>query len=145
MIFYLIKNWKLLLDIILVVGGIIAFTLLDPFGMFSNSKLRGTANLVSSVQSIGELVTAEYYGEVIASLHETKIYNLEPDTLSEKYRSCYSGLKDIVVSEMLDSDERSRFIFFKQPPLMRKPNSSLIQSSSQQHLVKSSCSPLEGG
>lgn len=127
MIAYLIKNWKLFLDIIIVVGGIIAFTLFDPFGVFTNTKLRGTANLVSSVRNIGELVTAEYYGEVIASLHETRIYDLEPDTLYEKFENCYYSLKNIVVSEMMDSDEK-HFLFFKQKVSSEIENSAALAS-----------------
>jgi hypothetical protein len=113
MIFFLIKNWKLLLDIILVVGGIIALTLFDPFGIFTTTKLRGTANLVSSVRNIGELVTAEYYGEVISSLHETYIYDVEPDLVYKQFESCYIALKYILVAEMLDDDEK-KFLFVKQ-------------------------------
>lgn len=133
MIFFLIKNWKLLLDIILVVGGIIALTLFDPFGIFTNTKLRGTANLVSSVKSIGELVTAEYYGEVIASLHETKIYNVEPDVLYDNFESCYYILKDIVVSKMLDSDEKRRFLFFKQSMVKEVENSGEFEQLKQEY------------
>jgi len=93
MIGYLIKNWRLLLDIVVVVGGIIAFTLFDPFGMFSKRELKGTANLVSSVKKIGELVTAEYYGEVISSLNETFIFDIPEDTVSEKFEECFYQLK----------------------------------------------------
>ena len=114
MIFFLIKNWKILLDILLVVGGIIALTMFDPFGIFTTSKLRGTANLVSSVRSIGELVTAEYYGEVISSLHETYIYDVEPDLVYKQFESCYISLKDIAVAEMLDDNEKRKFLFVKQ-------------------------------
>jgi hypothetical protein len=95
MIAYLLKNWKLFLDIIIVVGAIIALALVDPFGMFSKRGLKGTANLVSSVQSIGELVTAEYYGEVISSLNETYIFNLEPDTIEACFENCFIELKGI--------------------------------------------------
>jgi hypothetical protein len=93
MIAYLIKNWKLLLDIIIVVGGIIVFTLFDPFGMFSKRELKGTANLVSSIKDIGELVTAEYYGEVISSLNETFVFDIPEDTVSEKFEECLYRLK----------------------------------------------------
>ncbi|MEM6642358.1 MAG: DUF4230 domain-containing protein [Bacteroidota bacterium] len=93
MIGYLLKNWKLLLDLILVVGGIIALAIFDPFGIFSKAKLKSTANLVSSVRSIGELTTAEYYGEVISSLHETVIYNVPADSLYDVFEACYLSLR----------------------------------------------------
>lgn len=83
MIYFLVKNWKLFLDILLVVGAIIAFTFWDPIGMFTNAKTKQTANLVSGVRDIGQLVTAEYYGEVISSWKEFKLTEFPEDTLTE--------------------------------------------------------------
>ncbi|MEQ9403983.1 MAG: DUF4230 domain-containing protein [Cyclobacteriaceae bacterium] len=77
------KNWKLFLDILLVVGGIIAFTLWDPIGMFTNAKTKQTANLVTGVREIGQLVTAEYHGEVISSWKEFRLTEFPEDTLTE--------------------------------------------------------------
>ncbi len=104
MIAYLIKNWKLLLDIVIVVAGIIVFTLLDPFGMFSKRNLRSTANLVSSVKDIGELVTSEYYGEVISSLNETFIFDLPEDTVTEKFEESLYQLK-LECNNAIDNNE----------------------------------------
>lgn len=101
MIAYLLKNWKLLLDLILVVGGIIALTLFDPFGFFTSSKLKGTANLVSSIRDIGELTTAEYYGEVVSSLHETKIHNVPVDSLYNVFEDCYIELRRSVATALV--------------------------------------------
>ena len=83
MIYFLLKNWKLFLDILLVVGGIIAFTLWDPIGMFTNAKTKRTANLITGVRDIGQLVTAEYYGEVISSWKEFKLTEFPSDTLTD--------------------------------------------------------------
>ena len=111
MIAYLLKNWKLLLDLILVVGGIIALTIFDPFGLFTNSKLKNTANLVSSVRSIGELVTAEYYGEVIASLHESKIYSIPEDSLYDEFENCYINLRQIVATAVVNENKKKAGLF----------------------------------
>ncbi len=102
MIAYLLKNWKLLLDLILVVGGIVLITLFDPFGLFTSSKLKSTANLVTSIRGIGELVTAEYYGEVISSLHDTKISNVVRDDLISNFEKCHRELRYVIVSVFLD-------------------------------------------
>lgn len=83
MIYFFVKNWKLFLDILLVVGGLIAFTLWDPIGMFTNAKTKQTANLVTGVRDIGQLVTAEYYGEVISSWKEYKLTEFPADTLTD--------------------------------------------------------------
>jgi hypothetical protein len=102
MIAWLLKNWKLFLDIVIVVAGIVLFTLFDPFGVFSNRSLKSTANILSSVKSIGELVTAEYYGEVISSLHGTQVYDLKPDTLNSIFESCFIELKSLIVEDVLE-------------------------------------------
>jgi len=102
MIGWVLKNWKLFLDIIIVVGAIILFTLFDPFGIFTNRSLKNTANILSSVRDIGELVTAEYYGEVISSLHGTQIYDLEADTLTSEFENCFIDLKYVLVSAVLE-------------------------------------------
>ncbi|MEQ9468353.1 MAG: DUF4230 domain-containing protein [Ekhidna sp.] len=83
MIYFLLKNWKLFLDIILVVGALIAFTLWDPIGMFTNARTKQTSNLVTGVRDIGQLVTAEYYGEVISSWKEFKLTEFPSDTLTD--------------------------------------------------------------
>ena len=103
MIAWLFKNWKLFLDIIVVVGVIVLFTIFDPFGIFSNRKLKNTANILSSVKDIGELVTAEYYGEVISSLHGTQIYDLEVDSLNPEFENCFIELKSLLVSSVLET------------------------------------------
>ena len=69
MISFIIKHWRLLVDMAIVVGVVIAFTFWDPFKIFNKRKLLDTANLVTEVRDIGQLVTAEYFGEVISSLN----------------------------------------------------------------------------
>lgn len=73
MIALFIRHWKILLDCLIVVAAILAFTFWDPFSIFNTRKIRQTATLVTGVREIGELVTAEYYGEVIASLKDAKV------------------------------------------------------------------------
>ena len=93
MIGFLFKNWKLFLDIILVVGGILAFTFWDPLGIFTNTKLQATANMVSGVRDIGQLVTAEYYGEVIGSYKELKLNETPEDTITINAEKMFVDLK----------------------------------------------------
>ena len=60
----------LLLQIALVVAAVLVFSFFDPFGMFKPSAptLEDTPVSLKSIRSIGELISAEYYGEVIVSL-----------------------------------------------------------------------------
>jgi len=65
MIGLLQKHWKFIIDILIVIALCIAFSYFDPFKMFRKTELHTTANIISNIKSIGELVTAEFYGEVI--------------------------------------------------------------------------------
>ena len=88
------KNWRLVLDALLLIAIIVAVFLWNPFEIFGNGlQLNQTANLVSNVRSIGQLVTAEYYGEVVASLDETSLNLLQEDPLLEKAEEIYLMLK----------------------------------------------------
>ena len=93
MIVFFIRNWKLLLDCVIVVAAILAFTFWDPFNIFNTRKLRQTATLVTSIREIGELVTAEYYGEVIASWKEFKLTEPPVDETQFFAEEMYLNLK----------------------------------------------------
>jgi len=104
MIAFLFKYWKIFLDCVIVVAALIALAIIDPFGMFSKRELRGTANLVSSVRDIGELVTAEYYGEVLSSLNETYVFDLKPDSVTVYFENCFVELKELC--DQLKKDDK---------------------------------------
>ena len=56
------------IGIALVILAVVLFSFFDPFGWFSSGpKLKGTSILVKEVKQIEELISAEYYGEAIAS------------------------------------------------------------------------------
>lgn len=93
MIVWILKNWKIFLDALLIIAAIVLFTLWDPIGMFTNSKTKATANLVTGVRDIGQLVTAEYYGEVISSWKEYQLTEFPEDTLQDYANSKLVSLK----------------------------------------------------
>lgn len=115
MIGFLFKKWKLFLDIVLVVGGILAFTFLDPLGIFNNTKLQATANMVTGVRDIGQLVTAEYYGEVISSWKEFKLTEFPEDTITEKAKDLLVDLKIT-----LDFNEPFRKLYVEETSKLEK-------------------------
>jgi hypothetical protein len=94
MIGLIIKNWRLIIDILLVIGLVLAFTFWDPFDIFQQSKLKQTANLVTRVRDIGQLVTAEYYGEVISSWKEFKLNEYPEDTITQHAGELFTELKN---------------------------------------------------
>lgn len=80
-------------DILLVIALVILFFIWNPFGIFGvGIKLRSTANLVTQIREMGQLVTSEYYGEVIASLEESRINYLEEEAIAEKAMHLYDQL-----------------------------------------------------
>src|SRR4029077_12762079 len=70
------------------------FTFWDPFDIFQQSKLKQTANLVTSVRDIGQLVTAEYFGEVISSWKEFKLNEYPEDTITQHAGELFTELKN---------------------------------------------------
>ncbi len=58
-----------IIQAILVVAGVLLFAWFDPFGILVSTKLKlkDTPAHIREIRSIGELITAEYYGEVISS------------------------------------------------------------------------------
>lgn len=86
MITLLTSNWKLAVEILLVVAVLVVLAVWDPFKILGPSEptLGDTPLSVSSIKEIGELVTAEYYGEVVASLKEAEIEEFEPAELNSE-------------------------------------------------------------
>ncbi len=105
MIFSLLtKYWRTIFDALVIVAIITLVFLINPFDIFgSGLKLNDTANMVSNVRSIGQLVTAEYYGEVISSLDESKLYIIEKDKLNKKAQDYYRKLKKEVSNLYIES------------------------------------------
>ncbi len=75
----IISSAGFLMQVILVVAAVLVFSFFDPFNMFGSKKktLEDTPISVSSIKEIGQLITAEYYGEVLGSLKEVNIEHLD--------------------------------------------------------------------
>ncbi len=95
--------FSLILQSLLVIAGVLLFSYFDPFGILAPKKktLQDTPVSVESIKEIGQLVTAEYYGEVLSSLHETFIdevnnvqFKNKVDTLNLKYIKALTDFKD---------------------------------------------------
>ena len=93
----------------------------DPFKIFSSHQLymAQTPLEVKNIRSIGQMVTAEYYGEVIASLPESKLSF--KDTF---YRETFNDLYDTIIAAVYRTDSlvktlkkpwlKGKFSFFYQ-------------------------------
>jgi hypothetical protein len=65
----------LAIQVILVIAAVLLFSFIDPFGILAPRKktLENTPITVVSIKEIGQLVTAEYYGEVLSSLQTARV------------------------------------------------------------------------
>ena len=65
----LTSGFSFVVQAILVVAGVLVFAYLDPFDIFVSTKLKlkDTPAHIREIRAIGELISAEYYGEVISS------------------------------------------------------------------------------
>lgn len=94
MIGWLLRNWKFLLDIVIVLAVVVLIFIWNPMGIFGGkAKLKDTANMVAEVNQIGQLVTAEYYGEVIASIDEARLDLIEDENISTNAIILFSDIK----------------------------------------------------
>ena len=100
MIGLLLKNWKLILDIVIVIALVILLFLWNPLGIFGGGlRLTPTTNMVAEIREVGQLVTAEYYGEVIASIGEARLNVIEEEDIgrqaSLRYNNLYAAMIDL--------------------------------------------------
>src|SRR5690606_8436189 len=91
---FVLKYLKYIIDAAIIIALLLLLAYLDPFGLFGTRvKTHNTANLVTNIREMGELITAEYYGEVVASWKEGKIEEFSEDTVSNLVLEQYKDLK----------------------------------------------------
>lgn len=109
---------------VMVIAGVLIFAYFDPFGLFSNNKLtlRDTPAQVKQIKEIGELISAEYYGEVISSyknIIELQINDAENklrdniNDLDSAFRNGVLKIKDIEREKQKDEDKAKNNAFEK--------------------------------
>jgi len=104
----LLKNVRRILDILILVALVVAIFIWNPFGIFGRgSRIQPTANMVGHIQEMGQLITAEYYGEVIASLDEARLNLLVEDTINNKADKLFVDTK-LILFEICNYDTLSR-------------------------------------
>ena len=72
----------LIMQVILVVVAVLVFSFFDPLGIFGPSEptLEDTPVSIKSIKRIGQLISAEYYGEVIVSLKGKYLEDIENES-----------------------------------------------------------------
>lgn len=112
---FFIQNFRAFIDGLIVAALIVAFSLWDPFGWFSRTpKIKDTPVSLRSVKEIGQLVTAEYYGEVVASLKESIIRDFPDTTVNRQAEELYESLLSSMMTLQVEDEEvQSRWLSFK--------------------------------
>jgi hypothetical protein len=100
MIFALLKKyWKNILDALIIIALILVIFIVNPWNIFGG-KLRTnyTANNITAIREIGELVTAEYYGEAIATIDQSRLQLIYRDDLNSRANVVFKDLKQNLLS-----------------------------------------------
>ena len=103
--------WKqigLVLQIAIVVAAVLLFSFFDPFNLLKSKKLflENTPVNVKSIREIGQLITAEYYGEVLNSLQQSRINQVieENETYEDDYKEIHRQYQESI-TELIDDKE----------------------------------------
>lgn len=98
------KYGKLLVDILVIGIIILAIVWINPLGMFGGStlKLNDTANNLSSIKKIGQLITAEYYGETIATYKQSKLNLIQEEDIEERADDLFRDMKDYLFEKHIE-------------------------------------------
>lgn len=102
-----------------VIGGVVVFSYFDPFDLLTSEKLklRDTPVSVRSMKQIGELITAEYYGEVIASTMEeveieevsmTSEFGDSLEVIHESFLDALEEIREAGVAKKLNTNRRKQ-------------------------------------
>lgn len=94
MIRQILHSGRFILEILLVGALVVLFFWWNPLHIFGGKpELQPTANIVSEIREVGEMITAEYYGEVLASIDEAQINLLEEEDIRSQAEFMYQEIK----------------------------------------------------
>ncbi|MCC5938190.1 MAG: DUF4230 domain-containing protein [Lunatimonas sp.] len=131
MIRQILKSARLLLEIGLVIGILVLIYWWNPLGLFGGKlKLQPTATLSAQVRELGELVTAEYYGEVISTIEDTQVDKLDEPNLLEHANEVVSEIQEMLQQlktfDELNTNQKDAILGSEQSNLNRRERRRLI-------------------
>lgn len=108
------------MQIALIVGAILSLAFFDPLGMFRSKKksLANSTISVESIKKIGQYISAEYYGEVLTSLQETRLQQAR-DTFLIKDGE-FKAIKNAFLQAILELNRSKSELDIKWPRKARK-------------------------
>lgn len=97
-----------LIQAALVVAGVLLFSFFDPLNIFNSRKLtmKDTPTVLEQFRQIGELITAEYYGEVLAS--SVEIENTQKTDMRKSLKSQLKKFEEEFVIAVKRADDFRR-------------------------------------
>ena len=109
------KNFGIIIESLIIAALIVAFSFWDPFSWFkSETKIKGTPVSLRSVKEIGQLVTAEYYGEAVASLKESMIEDYADTTIKYEANELFLNvMAGINILKEEDRDNKAKWFNLK--------------------------------
>ena len=123
MIFIFLKKYfKSIVDALIIAAIIVAFSIWDPWDWFkSETRIKNTPVSLKSVKEIGQLITAEYYGEVIASLKESIIEDFDDEQLKYDVAELFNNIL-FSIEILKDEDSLNRKKWFRLESLVKQKN-----------------------
>lgn len=108
---FLLKNIRSIIDALIIAAIIVVFVIFDPFKWFNTGiNIRNTPVSVQNVREIRQLITAEYYGEAIASLSESYLEEIAPKKINEEGQYLFISLI-AAVDSLKKTDKPGWFTF----------------------------------
>ncbi|NOU16848.1 MAG: DUF4230 domain-containing protein [Bacteroidales bacterium] len=108
---FLLKNIRSIIDALIIAAIIVVFVIFDPFKWFNTGiNIRNTPVSVQNIREIRQLITAEYYGEAIASLSESYMEEIAPKKINEEGQNLFINLITAVDS-LRKTDKPGWFTF----------------------------------
>ena len=140
MIRQIINSARLIFDIALVAAAILLLYWWNPLGIFGGkAKLQPTANMVTEIVEMGELITAEYYGEVISSIQEARTEELENPEITYQAIDAYEELKEMLLRlayfDSLTREEKLKTLEADSPLKRRERNRLILDPVSRNNIL----------
>jgi hypothetical protein len=111
MIRQILGSARLIIEILLVIAAVVLVYWWNPMNIFGGkAALKPTANMVSEIREIGEMITAEYYGEVLTSIEEVQMDLLEEPRIAVQAEATYEKILEELINlnnfQLLPLEER---------------------------------------
>ncbi len=126
---------------LLIVASLVFLLSINPLGVFSSTSitLEKTNTIIKEINSIGELVTSEYYGEVLESLEGKLAYTAvhyqyfdSAKTLYQQIKESYSKVYERYPGK-LQKSKRKQVLFADSPGFEENDVYLLLKSSTRKN------------